>query len=65
MPFYQGIKGNSWLFHSWSGNRSAVSSPLKFERSLQCMPCSFQIVREKLPDNKCYFLKPVIHSQMI
>ena len=33
------------------------------------MPCSSQIISEMLPEihttKKCYFLKPIIHSQMI
>ena len=33
------------------------------------MPCSSQIIREMLPEirttGKCYFLKPIIHPQII
>ena len=37
--------------------------------SIQCMPCSSEIISEMLPEShtmeKCYFLKPVIHFQLI
>ena len=35
---------------------------------IQCMPCSYQIKSEMLPDihtvEKCFFLKPIIHSEI-
>ena len=39
------------------------------EYGIQCMPCSPQIISEMLPEihtmEKCDFLKPRIHSQII
>ena len=40
---------------------------IREEHDIQCMLCSSQIISEMLPEihtvEKCYFLKPIIHSQ--
>ena len=42
---------------------------IREEHGIQCMPCSSRIISEMLPEihivEKCDFLKPIIHSQII
>ena len=39
------------------------------EHGIPCMSCPLQIISEMLPEiytvKKCYFLKPIIHSQVM
>ena len=45
-----------------------ISLMIRGEHGIQCMPCSFRIISEMLPEihrlDKCHFLKSKIHSQI-
>ena len=46
-----------------------ISLMIRGEYGIQCMPCSSQMISEMLPEihtvEKCDFLKPIIHFQII
>ena len=48
---------------------AVISLIIREEHSIHCMPCSSQILSEMLPEihtmEKCYFLKFIIHFQII
>ena len=70
MPLCRDTKRSSWLFPSCYGNRAMSSFHMfREEHGLQSMPCSTRIISEILPEirkmEKCDFLDPIIHSQII
>ena len=54
---------------AWLSNYDVISLKIGEEHGIQCMPCPSKIISEMLPEihtmEKCYFLKPIIHSQIM